>query len=186
MNKKQDCIVSLIDLDHTMKKQSPSRVMRKLHQHVSDFAHNLTSHDEVCFWQDSVLLLAPVDSTEDSYKRAMKDVKSMKDSIDALRGCHAVSVKGRSFPPPKPPRHNKPRTIYLSASSFAFANCFRIENELKDWKADWYIDSRIILKINAREADFPPCKIALLPARTKPRNIHGYIGSFFPKQQLAG
>src|SRR5437867_6994029 len=107
MNKKQDCIVSLIDLDETMRKQSPSKLMRKLHQRVSDFAHKLVWHKEVCFWQDSVLLLAPVDSSEDSYERAMNDVKSMKDAIDELRACHAVSVKGRSFPPPKPPCHKK-------------------------------------------------------------------------------
>jgi len=31
MNKNSDCVVSLIDLDNTMKKQSPSKVMRKLH-----------------------------------------------------------------------------------------------------------------------------------------------------------
>ena len=182
MNKKQDCIVSLIDLDDTMKKQSPSKLMRKLHQRVSDFAHNLTRHDEVCFWQDSVLLLAPVDLTEDSYKRAMNDVKSLKDAIDALHACHAVSVKGRSFPPPKPLRYNKPRTIYLSASSFAFTNCFTIEKELKDWEADWYVDSRIIQRIKAREGDFTR-QIALLPEGTKPRYVHGYIGSFFPRGQ---
>ena len=180
MNKKRDCIVSLIDLDNTMKKQSPSKLMRRLHQHVSDFTHNLARHDEVCFWQDSVLLLAPVVSSEESYKRAMNDVKSMKDAIELLHACHAVSVKGRSFPPPSPPCHNKPRTIYLSASSFAFSNCFTIEEELKDWKADWYIDSRIVKKIKAREGDFTPRRIKLLPAGTEPRNVHGYMGSFFP------
>jgi hypothetical protein len=185
MNKKQDCIVSLIDLDHTMTRQSPSKLMRKLHQRVSDFAHNLAWHDEVCFWQDSVLLLASVNSTKDSYKRAMNDVKSMKDTVNELRACHAVSVKGRSFRPPNLPCHNKPRTIYLSASSFAFTNCSTIEKELKDWEADWYIDSRIVKKINARRGDFTPRQITLLPARTKPRNIHGYIGSFFLPDQGA-
>ncbi|HEY5812406.1 MAG TPA: hypothetical protein VIT23_07115, partial [Terrimicrobiaceae bacterium] len=153
------------------------RMMRDLHQLVSDRAHTLTAHEEVCFWQDSVLLLALVSSTHESYQRAMNDVVMLKEAIDGLHPCHAVSVKGQSFPAPIVSQScRKPRTIYLSASSLAFSNCFKIEGELRNQKADWYIDSRITAKVKTRAADHIK-SIILLP-RNVSRKIHVYHNSF--------
>jgi hypothetical protein len=179
----QDCIVSFLDLNNlsTLLDQKSAhgvKVMRALHQLVTDRAHTLTSHEEVCFWQDSVLLLASVDVTRQSYQRAMSNVATLKDAIDTLHPCHAVSVKGQSFPAPsRPPSTRKPpRTIYLAASSLAFSNCFTIEGQLKRHKADWYIDSRIIGKIKSRHADEIE-SVILLP-RNVSRKIHVFRGSF--------
>ena len=139
--------------------------------------HTLTAHEEVCFWQDSVLLLAFVDGTKESFSRAMNDVKRLKEAIDGLHLCHAVCVKGQAFPAPAfRSRNAKPRAIYLSASSLAFSNCFKIEHELKEFQADWYIDSRITTKVNTRAAD-RSAPVKLLP-NSVPRDIHVFHGSF--------
>ena len=178
----QDCIVSLLDLNDfrallTRKSRRAVTIMRSFHKLVGDRASALTAHGEVCFWQDSVLLLGSVNSSRKSYQRVMNDVMVLKESIDTIHHCHAVSVKGQSFPDPRrPSSHRKPRTIYLSASSLAFTNCFDIEHRLKERKADWYIDSRITAKITTRPADYTD-SVVLLP-RNVTRNVHVYRGSF--------
>lgn len=83
MSNDSSCIVSLLDLNNLMTHQGPkSAVMRHLHQMVADSAPKLKAHEEICFWQDSVLLLALVDSTRVSHQRAMKDVANLKSAID--------------------------------------------------------------------------------------------------------
>lgn len=174
----RDCIVSFLDLDDTkalIKKNSRSgaRAMRDLHQLVSNIASKLTFHEEVCFWQDSVLLLATVDSSSESYSNAIEDVERLKAKIDEQHRCHVVCIKGQSFPAPTFPRGTrKPRTVYLSASSFAFANCFIVESRLGKHRAGWYIDSRIARKIEIRRADSIE-KVKLLPTNVE-RAIHMY------------
>jgi hypothetical protein len=180
----QDCIVSLLDLNDfrkvlTKNSKRAVRTMRMFHKLVDERASAMSAHDEVCFWQDSVLLLASVNSSQRSYERVMNDVSMLKKAIDSIHPdfCHAVCVKGQSFPDPRQDTDNaKPRIIYLSASSLAFANCFDIERHLKYRKADWYIDSRITAKIKTRLVDYTH-KINLLPRNTK-RDIHVFRGSF--------
>jgi hypothetical protein len=180
----QDCIVSYLDLNDlgallATKSRRGVAVMRSLHQLVSSIAHTFAAHDEVCFWQDSVLLVAPVTAARDSYQRAMSDVERLKQAIDGLNHCHchAVSIKGQSFPAPTFPRaRRRPRTIYLSASSLAFSNCFEVEHHLSHRKADWYLDSRITSKIAHRQPDFSD-PVILLPRNAK-RDIHVFRGSF--------
>ena len=107
----------------------------------------------------------------------MKDVVTLKETIHTLHDCHAISVKGQSFPDPISPISNlKPRTIYLSASSWAFSICFKIEGELKHRKADWYIDNRIITKIKAKRAKDVD-EVVLMPGNVS-RKIHVYFGAF--------
>lgn len=152
--------------------------MRSLHQLVGNIAHTLAAHDEVCFWQDSVLLVAQVTAARDSYQRAMSDVERLKQAIDGLKDCHchAVSIKGQSFPAPTFTRSKRPRTIYLSASSLAFSNCFEVEQRLRHRTADWYLDSRITSKIAHRQPDFSD-PVILLPRSAK-REIHVFRDSF--------
>jgi len=183
MSNFRDCIVSFIDLNNisdilTRRSAKGVRLMRDLHELVSERVVQLTAHEEVCFWQDSVLLLAFVDSTKASFRKAMHDVTSLKNAIDALHPCHAICVKGQSFPIPNIHCHrSRPRAIYLSASSLAFSNCFEIEGKLKKRQADWYIDSRIAAKIVTRSPDYTD-QITLLPARNPPRDILVFRGSF--------
>jgi hypothetical protein len=178
----QDCIVSLLDLNDfrkslTKKSKQAVRTMRMFHKLVDERASTMNAHDEVCFWQDSVLLLASVNPSQRSYERVMNDVLTLKKAIDSIHSCHAICVKGQSFPDLRQNINNaRPRIIYLSASSLAFTNCFDVEHHLKAFKADWYIDSRITAKIKTRLADYTR-KISLLPRSTE-RDIHVFHGSF--------
>ena len=180
----QDCIVSYVDLNNVkdvLNRQGKKgvRIMLDLHRLVSARAPELRQHQEVCFWQDSVLLLAPVDPTEISYTKVMSEVRVLKDAIHERYPCHAVCVKGQSFPPPASQTPSgRPRVIYLSASSLAFSNCFDIESRLKKHKADWYIDSRITSKIQTRAPDCCSTGVPLLPRNVSPRDIHVFWGSF--------
>ncbi len=182
MSNFRDCIVSLIDLNNVSKilsrrSKKGVRLMRDFHQLVASQVHTLAAHEEVCFWQDAVLLLALVDKTTGSFSRAVGDVRKLKEAIESIHPCHAVCVKGQAFPaPPIRSRNAKPRAIYLSASSLAFANCFTIESALKKSEADWYIDSRITNMVHTRTADRSK-SVKLLP-RLVSREIHMFHGSF--------
>lgn len=180
MSEFQDCIVSYLDLNDVgqiLLKESRRGVqtMRKLHAVVAAHAHTLRAHEEICFWQDSVLLLGHV-PTSKSYQRVMSEVVRLKDLIQRLHPCHAVCVKGRSFPPPLiRSRRSKPTVIYLSASSLAFANAFKVEGKLGRHAADWYIDVRIVRHCRFRTADLRKC-VKLLPTNAE-REIYLYRGS---------
>jgi hypothetical protein len=177
----QDCIVSFIDLNDVgqiLSEESRRGVqtMRSLHRLVAGYAHTLRGHEEICFWQDSVLLLGHVVATTESYQKLMSEVIRLKDRIQKLNPCHAVCVKGQSFPaPPVRSRPGKPKVIYLSASSLAFSNAFHVERELGSHEADWYIDSRIVKLCRFRAADLRK-EVKLLPSNAK-RKIHLYRGS---------
>jgi len=151
--------------------------MRHLHCVISNRAYELTAHEEVCFWQDSVLLLGLVNATKTSYSRVMNDVRVLHEAVDAVHSSHVVCIKGQSFPRPTIRNTNrKPRAIYLSASSLALSNCFHVEQKLKKYKADWYIDSRITAKIDSRRPD-RAATVKLLP-RNASRHIYMFRGSF--------
>jgi len=180
--KYRDCIVSYIDLNDILqilrrKSTAGIRIMRELHKLVADRAPALKAHEEICFWQDSVLLLAHIESSKATYRGVMNDVKVLKEAIDTIRPCHAVCVKGQTFPHEHvEPSREMPRIVYLSASSLAFSNCFHIEAELSNFKADWYIDSRIIRKIETRKENHVK-PVRLLPTNDE-RDVYIYRGSF--------
>jgi hypothetical protein len=177
----QDCVVSFIDLDNVSEilfreGRRGVRIMRDLHRLVACHAPSLSAQAEICFWQDSVLLLGHVTKSSESYRRVMSDVIRLKDTIQKLHACHAVCVKGQSFSSQF--AHsvgNRPRIIYLSASSLAFSNAFRIERELGSHVMDWYIDSRITRRCRFRCADRHE-KVELFPPGSE-RQIHLYRGS---------
>jgi hypothetical protein len=150
--------------------------MRHLHALIAARAHTLKAHEEICFWQDSVLLLGRVENDEESYRRVMTDVIALKMAIDGIHPCHAVCVKGKSFPAPRFRRHRSgPRAIYVSASSLAFSNSFDIEHRLREHSADWYIDSRITNMCSFRAADLT-ADVKLLPGNIA-RKVRIYHGS---------
>ena len=179
----QDCIVSYVDLNDVgriLSRESRRGVqtMRKLHRLVASYAHTLSAHEEICFWQDSVLLLGHVATTSESYQRIMSDVVRLKDRIQKIQPCHAVCVKGKSFPAPIiHSRQSNPNVVYLSASSLAFSNAFHVEREMGHHAADWYIDSRIVRRCRFRTADL--CKVVKLLPTNAERDIHLYRGSPF-------
>jgi hypothetical protein len=158
--------------------------MQRLHSVVAAYAHSLRAHEEICFWQDSVLLLGHVNKDPESYERVMSDVVRLKKQVGAEHVCHAVCVKGKSLPPPNiRPKRTTPRVLYLSASSLAFSNAFQIEHELGRHAADWYIDVRIVNKCRFRPADLTE-GVRLLPGNST-RKVHLYFGSPRPSRGVA-
>jgi len=157
-------------------------LLRRMHKEVQSAVEELTLHEEVCFWNDSVLLVGCVDASAEKHERIMREVCVIKKAVDKVKRSYAICVKGQPFPPPYGESNivtGKPRCIYLHASSLAFSNCFMIEEEVKKmkWKKDWYIDNRIIKKINTHQPD--RTHVLHLWPRERKCTLHMYIGTFW-------
>ena len=68
------------------------------------------------------------------------------------------------------------RAVILKTSSWAMANCFLVEKQLKKHRADWYIDSRITKGL-ALPKPFDSVALSLLP-KNQTRTINMYKGYF--------
>ena len=55
------------------------------------------------------------------------------------------------------------RATVLQTSSWAMANCFIIEKVLKQERADWYVDTRIVRKVQGLRTEFQKKKVRMLP-----------------------
>jgi hypothetical protein len=157
-------------------------LLRRMHKEVQSAAEELTMHEEVCFWNDSVLLVGCVDGSAERHEKIMREVCIIKNAVDKVKRAYAICVKGQPFPPPHGESEftsGRPRLIYLHASSLAFSNCFMIEEEAKKrkWRRDWYIDNRIIKEIDAR---LPDRKHVLhLWPRKRKCTLYMYSGTFW-------
>lgn len=187
VSKWQNCIVSYIDMSGVKNMLARSskdavRLVRRMHTKVQTASRKLTMHEEVCFWNDSVLLVGSVDAPPERYEQIMREVHTIKAVVDEVKRGYAICVKGITFPPPRAKSLTcspGPRLIYLHASSLALSNCFLIEKRAKEkkWRRDWYIDDRIIKHIDARRPDWTDV-VDLWP-RSRKCELHMYNGSFF-------
>ena len=178
----RDCIVTYIDLVDAKEGAAlgvATERMRRLHALVGELLVGplLPSAAHVYVWNDAVLVLSFVDESSSSYRAAVRDVCTLKARIDSLHPSFAIVVKGQAFPPPNSPRLD-PRVTVLKTSSWAMANCFVIDSQLKQHKASWYVDGRVAKHLAASEP-FRKEKVALLP-KNKRRNIHLYKGDLLP------
>ena len=186
----RDCIVSYIDMigiGPLLTKRSREAVytMRKMHEAVSHALLQVSAHEEVCLWNDSVLMVGFVTESRKSYRTLMEEVRTVKRIIDGIQRNYAICVKGKAFPGPKSESQERrrgidqPRLVYLQASSLAFANCFKIEQQAKQagWKWDWYIDNRIRTKLSLRLGH--DVQDVELHPRSNLRQIHMYRGGFW-------
>ncbi len=180
-----DCILTLIDIKGAKKVASDglgSKLMRELHRLVAQRLTRafLPSIDHAYAWNDSVLLLSYVTKGDGSYERALRDAELLKKQIDdEIRTSYAIAVKGQTFPstaqigvPAYPSR-----VAVVEASSWALANCFKIDNEMRDRKdlhGLWYVDQRVASQIQTSQ----PCKKVQLPMfpKDKRRRVHIYEG----------
>ncbi|MGD0172863.1 MAG: hypothetical protein ABSC61_00300 [Anaerolineales bacterium] len=183
-----DCIISYIDMIDTGELLNNSKgvgvtIIRNMHDAIMKSKTWIRYHEEICFWNDSVLLLAKVDvSQRDTYKHAIDEVRKIKKIIDRInspKGSFVVCVKGQAFPPPVDWKVNEeiPRMNYLQASSLAFANCFTIIDSLKNNDIHWYIEERIIEKVKLRKEDSNQ-EIDVFPRKTK-RVIFMFTGDIY-------
>ena len=178
----QDCIVTYIDLIGTKKLRQgghSSMLMRRLHELVVRDKKALQSIDHAYTWNDCVLLLSYVDKHKKTttFEAAIRDAEALKRTVDREVGkSYAIAVKGQAFPGP-PVGHataQPPGVTVVKASSWAMANCFKIEKELGHLKRPWYIDSRIAAKIRTKQS-FEDRTLELYGSRM-PRVIRAFSG----------
>lgn len=177
MSRWSDCIVVLMDLNGVKKRalagdSAASASMRAFHQLVCrEMAGGLRSLDHAYVWNDSVLLLAYVDSRPRAYEKAIHAADCLKRKVDATNRCYAIAVKGRAFPSRSKVQDS--RVTVIRASSYAMANCFEIEEKAKANKlrSAWYIDVRIARKVRQAKAS-KWIVVAMLPSG---RNRRVYV-----------
>lgn len=179
----RDCVVIYIDLvdlkQHTGDANSKgSSLMRAFHALVAhEMNSGLLSLESAYVWNDSVLLLAYVDGSSRAYEACLRDAETLKRKIDQCAKSFAIAVKGQAFPQfPEPlpcgGKGNTGRVTILRTSSYAMANCFEIEKEVKKLKLrkSWYLDSRIAKHIKI-SAPSQVLKLKLMPTN-QARTVH--------------
>lgn len=185
-----DCVVTVLDLvgvkNRAPDKGAGSATMRKLHRVVKAAMESdaFCSVRRAYTWNDSVLLLAYLGGDKEYCKRILCDANEFKRKIDDEVGeSFAVAVMGQSFPTPthtsatQASGTQERRFVYIESSSYAMANCLEIPGYFKKHKCvhDWYVDSRIVKKIDTLPEPSEEAKINLLPAQ-KERIIYAYDG----------
>lgn len=163
-----DCVVIYIDLIGLKKRAFEpkfvgSSLMRAFHERVvSEMQQGLASLDHAYVWNDSALLLAFVGNSFGAYQACLQDAQSLKRSLGSKS--YAIAVKGQAFPRLRESKRKRgiknERTTVLRTSSYAMANCFEIEREIKDriksgklLPSVWYLDERIASHLGALKAD---------------------------------
>lgn len=190
------CIVTAYDLVGIKKfaqTGKSSSAMINMHKYAVEKINNgMFLHSNGYIWNDSVLLLSKMNEPNWTIQKFFKEVNQFKFFLEEKCNCqiYVISVKGLSFP------HKEDyiimneltttpsRAVVLRTSSWAMANCFLIEKNLKQYRADWYIDSRVtdidskITEKQYLQKPFKSKKIELLPKK-KQRIIHMFKGNVY-------
>lgn len=173
------CILSYIDIigvKALAKDSRGSSIMRSLQCCVTDgFEKHLLRHDHAYVWNDSVLVIAFLKNEPGEKMRLLREVNDFKRHLDKTLDMRsfAVVVEGRIFPAneylPGPELNgaDSSKVTVLKTSSWAMANCFEIERELRrlKLKKNWYIDSRVTKGL--RRPSREDMQVTLLPANRK-------------------
>ncbi len=183
----RDCVVVYIDLIDVKKRTSGpksegSSLMRAFHDLVvNEMKRGLASLEHAYAWNDSALLLGYVGESTEAYQECLQDAETLKGRVDAISKSYAIAVKGQAFPLALDSvagveAMKGGRATILRTSSYAMANCFEIEREVRRRKLRhaWYLDSRILdhIKTVTPNGVF---KLKLLPNR-RPRNVYSFSG----------
>jgi hypothetical protein len=183
-------IVTVIDLIGVKKRAEStegSTLMRQMHNFVRvRFDNGLDNHAHAYLWNDSILLLAYLNGKPGEKEAIVREADKLKAEVDADLGMpsYGIVVQGEMFPedPIGSPLTSgqlasEARTTIIKASSYAMANCFTIEAELKKHRKTWYIDTWVADDLNISK----PCvtaKVALLPSGKK-RMVRMYSGNLW-------
>ena len=160
MSNWHDCIVVLMDLigikgRALMGEPEASKLMRSFHQLVrNEIDHGCRPVDQAYVWNDSVILLAYLDQQKSTCEKAMRAIDALKRKVDLLAPSYAIAVQGQTFPSDS--NLGSKRVTTIKASSYAMANCFRIEAKAKKKKIRdkfWYVDIRIAKKVPTARAN---------------------------------
>ena len=181
----QECVVTFIDLigiKDLAKGGQGSALMMQMHQQVKAQvqAGHLPSHPYAYLWNDSILLLAYLSDEEPrsaQKNRILREADNLRRKMDVDLGLKSfgISVQGMAFPDngisaavfTGKQAADQPDVVILKASSWAFANCFEIDKNLRKYRAAWYIDSRISGMLRTDEAIDKTVSVQLLPDRNK-------------------
>jgi hypothetical protein len=179
MNNWPDCVVSYFDLIGiskmiTAEKSGASDLMRNFHVLVYKSINiDMPTHRHAYVWNDSAMFLA-FPQNDRAYETIMRELNAVKPQLDNICHSYAICVKGQAMPEPVcgygAEADGQSRFVFLRTSSYAFTNCFEVEEQLKSLRMDWYVDSRIARKI----PNFPKCDrhaVTMLPSGRK-RNVH--------------
>lgn len=173
------CILTYIDIIGVKvhaKDGEGSSIMRRLHSCVPDgFGEHLPSHDHAYVWNDSVLVVAYLKNEHGEKMRLLREANNFKRHLDKALAMpsFAVVVEGMTFPSiGSSPGSGvddagSSKVTVLKTSSWAMANCFEIERELRrlKLKKNWYIDSRVTKGL--RRPSREDMQVTLLPANRK-------------------
>src|SRR6266568_583115 len=193
-----ECIVTFMDLIDTSKYAASgeaSRIMQSMHQSVISYiktSGDWLNHEHTYVWNDSILLLGYLDKSGCQLTRAqikeaiLREADTLKRHIDNHLGwkSFAVAVQGQTFPQephlPSGARRGKqfsdqPDVVVLKASSWAFANCFEIDKQLKKNKKSWYVDERIKKSITTKNKATMDKTISMWP-KQEMRKVYMYDG----------
>jgi hypothetical protein len=182
------CIITSFDLVGTKSLaasgRGSSRMIEMRSSAVEQVNHGMPLHSHGYVFNDSVLLLTYETQPAAKRRRVLLELDEFKSILE--QRCHAktyaIAVKGQAFPLDvlaaphiQGQVADQPRAVVLKASSWAMANCFRVEKELGHHRMDWYIDSRITKGTGIREPLVRE-SIPLLPKNAS-REIHLFRGS---------
>lgn len=182
----QPCIISMFDLVGIRSKASSgeaSKMMLKMHKFAAyKINYELPNHNVGYVWNDSVLLLTFSANSASERKKVLLELSQFKKELDLFLNAktYVISVKGQAFPRYDSETSQSDTTskaLLLKTSSWAMANCFKIEAMLKQHRADWYVDSRVTKNINSFARPFSSKKLNLLP-KNYSRTINMYRGYF--------
>ena len=195
-----DCVVILIDIPGIKKlaregNSEASLLMMKFHKLVQNElrqSKDLRNIKHAYVWNDSVALLSR-DGAQVPFRAFLRDADGLKRKIDSFlaeRGycpAYGIAVKGQAFPSQGQSNVNMKRVTVLRTSSYAMANCFEIENVVRQKikkkvieKKPWYIDERLAEYIPLQSSGELP--VNLLPSNQK-RKIHLIDGYLFDEAQ---
>jgi hypothetical protein len=194
MSNWQDCVLSYFDLIGitemiTTDRSRATNLMRELHVLVRyRIISGMIAHSHAYTWNDSATFLSFINNDGD-YEKTMRELNTLKPIVDSIYPSYVICMKGQAIPEPAcnygpemtERNSDDPRFVYIKASSYAFANCYRVEEKLKDCEMDWYVDNRIVSKIPS----FPKCKqhvVKMFPDDEE-RNIHVLKGLIWKQPQ---
>lgn len=172
-----DCIIVLIDLVGARERADcglASNQMRALHRTiVREIETGNYSFVHAYAYNDSVLTMSFVDKTSESFAKAMRDADALKKQVDRIQTSYAIAVKGRAFPSELGSSKHAPVTV-IEASSWAMANCFEIEKELRRLRKSWYLDSRIAKRLQLSQLS-QKHRVKMYPSGSE-RAVHVFNG----------
>lgn len=176
----RDCVVSLMDLVGVRaqaKEAKASTQMRKLHRALLEaVGARKYSFARAYAYNDAVLLLSYVEDKE-SLQTVMREVDELKKSLDKIGKSYAIAVKGQAFPAIRKTPVDE-RIVIIETSSWAMANCFEIEKQLRRLRKSWYVDERIAKHLST-DASSQTHQLAMYPTGRR-RGVYVYSGYLWP------